>query len=487
MKLISKTKQKIINYSLGIGIPVIIAAAVVGGYYSSLSANPYKEYYRSPSSDAVPSFLASFYSATLRGARALVLPGYTLVDPLNAALENASFNKTGFFLVDEAYYGDCNTQVASVQFRADEGSFVSGIALAMYLNDYKEYFSNNDNKLTWATYGGDPYDAVLAFMSGFQKGIDWFNKTIVPKNPNYLPIEQMFISDQDNDNFSHSFGPSDGNAIIDKFLIKGVDCLIPVAGPQSIDAAAKISIKIDPRTKQPQRTIVVGVDSAMEDDKKTKNYKLPQVKGIKCPKYILPFSSMKKIDQILPIMFEKTNEGTPAVDNIGGLGYHSIGNIHNNGAGVSPAGEQYVVEAIKLLSPSVSNYNQAIEYIATLPDFINLAKKDPGEDNLASGIYNLMGIDYKYSVYTKGFLLPTLPDKKPVNIPDSKMTQAQWDEKKTFNLKGFVQKGNQKDSDKIKLILSSANSILHDAGFCQVSYLAIYYFYKKNDINIPII
>ncbi len=483
MKLSNKTKKIIIISSVLAGSAALLTGVAVGGYYSSVNANPYKEFYRTPASDTDTAFLSSYYSAQIYGAELLLLPGFSLNPSMSLALKNAKFNNMGFLLIDDAYSGESTSQVATVRYRVDEGSFVTGVAIGQYLNQYKDYFDVNGDGLTWGTYGGMNFPSVTSFMAGFQSGIDWFNKNIVPKKPGFQEIRQVVLGPTYNDNYANGFGPSDGNPIIDKFLVRGgqdsIDCLIPVAGPQTVSAVSKISVK------KGKRTIVVGVDSAIEDDKSVKGYTLPQVSGINCPKQILPFSSLKKIDTTVPQIINKINEGaTTQANNIGGFGFDSLGDINNNGVGVSKAGEQYVVDALKILDPSVSDYNAAINKLKTESQFNQYFTSNNGSGDFA-GVFKAGSGTFEYALPTAATQYAPVPKTKPADIPDAQMTQKQWESKLTFNLKGFIKDGVQSDEDKIKIVLSTSSSVLMDASFSQAAYLGLYYFYKEHNINIP--
>lgn len=492
MKILPSKKKRILKYSLGIGISAILTVTIVGGYLSSISKNPYKNYYRTPATDATQSFLSTFYSAVVDGANLLLLPGFTLINPLNLALEDSWFNKTGFLLIDEAYMGNrpyqdnsvyFSSQVSSVQFRADQGSFITGIAMAMYLNVYKEYFLKNDDKLTWSTFGGGDniYDAVVAFMSGFQKGVDWFNKYVVPKDKNLVPVEQIFLGNSFPDNFSGSFGPAGGNAIIDKFLVTTkTDCLIPIAGAQTADAVAKIA------GRQNQRTIVIGVDSPMELNKKIMNYKLPKDNKVPSPENILPFSSVKNIDEICSKIISKINDPSLNSNNgLHGFGWHNIGGISNNGVGVSTPGQEYFLQALKYVDQSLVDYREAIKKLNTFSEFSNLDKPNVnGIDNVYRGEYKVQQNIYNYQTNISGYEFPEMSENRPNGI-SKEISEVEWDKKRNFNLSNFIKLGNLKDKNKIKLILSSSDAILLDGGFSQVTYLAIFRFYKENNIKIP--
>lgn len=500
--VISKSSKLAIALSTSIPcIAAITTGVVVGGYFSSKNANPYKEYYRVPATDSTQSFLAAFNSSILHNARLLVLPGFTLNPPMTEALKINKFNKTGFLLIDDTYSGSATSQVASIQYRVDEGSFITGISIAMYLNEYKEYFMNNDGKLTWATYGGLNFSSVTSFMAGFQKGIDFFNNIIRPMNNNLRKVEQISLSQGANDlnnNYAGGFGPADGNSLIDKFLVKEVDCLIPVAGPQTMSAASKIVIGNKP-------TIVIGVDSAVEDDRTAKTYKLPKLtlhnnpdgSKPKQPEQVIPFSSLKKIPQTIPQMVQAINhqDSFPAEipeSKIGGFGVQSLGDVYNDGVGVSKPGELYFINAMKILNPSVIDNQSALKELNKYPEFskyfvsnssslIGTKTEEFFKDSFISG-----SSYFEYQLPINAKLYDPPPKQIPKEIESPNMSQKDWEEKLSFNLNGFIQKGAQSDSEKIKIILSTSSSILLDASFSQAAYLGVYYFLKDGyGINIP--
>lgn len=476
-------KKKILISSITCASGIFLISAAIGGYYSSCNSNPYKPFYRTIANDSKQALFSAYLAAKMDGAKLLLLPGFALKPSLELALNDPRFNNMGFLLIDDIYKGLSTTQVASLNFRVDEGSFITGISIGMYLNQYKDYFKKDDGQLTWGCYGGSNISPVTSYMGGFQQGIQFFNEKIVPSSEGLEPIQQIILGNSVGDNFAGGFGPTDGNAIIDKFLLKPIDCLIPVAGPQASSAASKIQQKN-------KRTIVIGVDSPLENNSLFNNYKLPNDPTCLSPTQIIPFSSLKKLETIIPKIITKMNDGSSNENNIGGLGYNSLGNIENNGVGVSQSGEKYFIDAIQKINPSSSNIDSALTYIKSQSEFTRLSEKQYSvyyaqqkPNYNPNPVENDKIGSFPYSIQLEGTQMePFNPNKVE---PTSNMNLNQWKEKENFNLKNFVTKGCQKDSDKIELILSTANSVLLDSSFAEASYIGMYTFFKENDINIP--
>lgn len=474
-------KNKILKISFGISLGVITIGAIVGGYSNSYNANPYRKYYRTTVSDSIQSVVATFRSAIENGAKLLILPGFTAYDPMIAALKQEVFNNTGFLLIDEKLKNDgtensvdkATSQVATIQFRTDEGSFITGIALAQYLNDHKDYFKQDDNKLTWGTYGGMNFSSVTSYMGGLQQGIEFFNNQIVPKDPKNLEkIHQVFLGDTNADNFAGSFASDGGNSIIDLFLQKNIDCLIPVAGPQASVAAAKIASKKD------KRTVVLGVDVALENSSVIKEYQLPD--GKDKPNSIVPFSSLKNISEITPKVMDAINKGINySLNNegVGGFGVNTLGNILNNGVGVSENGKKFFTKAFSTFkNNSPLSYDDALIELQSELAFKKLST-DEGLVFVANSTkFKYTDLPIKSTIYSKN------PKLKPNNY---NMTQEEWNLKSSFNLDNFIKDKVQSDDNKIKIIVTPSTAVLLDNSFNHSSYLALYFFFKTYNINIP--
>ena len=392
-----------------------ITGGIVGAYYANQSANPYRFYAANPTSANTTDLIQSYFAATVNGTKLLLLPGFNHIGPMTQALaispkENGPvynyISKTGFTLLDGSYgmpvfdsEGNLDTtvaqpiwssQVASMQFRTDLGSFITGIAMGEFLNEYQYYLGPGNDDLTWATYGGATFSSVTSYMGGLQRGIAFFNKYIVPyaKTPEGLPfkpIKQVFLNKEMSGNFASGFGPTDGNELIRSFLEKNVDFLVPVAGPQTQQAVRLVK-------QFGKKTVILGVDTAAEDDTNS-NLELPMVGTEKIngsteiggTNKIIQFSSMKKLDTAADLILnriEKGENGAPTEKDstIGGFGYQSLGTTQNNSVGVSEAGYQYFVRAVGLLAASEGKHEVSKEKIKEIFKVNNPEIDIPGTD-----------------------------------------------------------------------------------------------------------
>lgn len=492
-------KKKWIALAGSLLVAGAVTGIVAGGFMASKNADPYRTYYKQPTGNTVQDMVGSYYAAVIEGAKLLDLPGFTHQIPLQTAVAESRFDKTGFLLLDSDVVTPFTSQVATIQYRTDQGSFLVGIGLAMYLNDYKDYFSNGSNELTWATYGGLNFSSVTSYMAGFQNGIRWFNKNIVPLNPGkYLPLTEKFIGPANQDNFAGGFGPSQGNQLISRLLQLRVNALIPVAGPQAVSAVNMVA-------SQQLRTVVIGVDSPLEDSGTVKNLYLPKPTNSnqKYPGPIVPFSSLKNLDVTSDMMLRLINKGISYTDpdnnNIGGFGYNSLGTLANAGVGISKPGKPYFLQAMNLFNESLNNgtkidtYEQAVELLEKQPAYQHAISPEGMVFYSTNALNNNPPSNPKdfenNGAFT--FLLPEsgssykkMPIEVPNNLPNP-MTQQQWTQRRDFSLKGFVRDGVQEDSNKIKEILSSSTSILLDQSFSETAYLGIYLFYRYYNIKIP--
>ena len=474
---------------LGIGA---ISGIVAGGFASSKNADPYRTYYKQPTGDSVQDLISSYYAAVIEGARLLDLPGFTHQVPLETALPEQKFDNTGFMLLDSNAITPFTSQIATIQYRVDQGSFLVGIALGMYLNDYKDYFAPNATELTWATYGGWNFSSVTSYMAGFQNGIRWFNENIVPKHPGMLPLVEKFIGPTNNDNFAGGFGPSQGNTMIARLLQLGINALIPVAGPQSVTAVNMIAA-------QKLRTALIGVDSPLEKSGAVSNLYLPKPSSsnVKYPGRIVAFSSLKNLDTTSFQMMKYIDEGISYTDpgdhDIGGFGFNSLGTLANGGVGISDAGKPYFIQAMKLLKPSINTYQDAVSLLESEPGYQKAVSpegmvfwstpefnKNPPNDPKK---YNEHGA-FTFSLPLHGTAYPKMPMEVPSDLI-GKITQPEWTKRRDFNLKGFIVRGDQADTNKIKEILSSSTSILLDQSFSETTYIGLWMFFKYYQINIP--
>ncbi|MDE5599619.1 MAG: BMP family ABC transporter substrate-binding protein [Ureaplasma sp.] len=503
-------RNKLLIYSISIPTTTaVILGVTVGGYFLSYNSNPFLSYGKAPINSSIEAYQAVYYSYLINNANLMVLPGFSLAESMNASLLDPKYNDAAFLLIDSDYSGPSTSQVASAGFRSDQGSFVTGIAIAMYLNEYKEYFMENDEpnnkKLTWGTYGGMPFSSVSSFMVGIQLGIAWFNTEIANKYPDkYLPIEQITLGSNAGDNYSYGFGANDGDNLIERFLQYDIDCLVPVSGPQALTAANKIVSKN-------KRTIVIGVDSAAEDDSVIKTKKLPN--GLGVPenenKQIVPFSSLKNVGLMTYNILNNLQKGYSynQVDNnqsnIGGLGYQSLGTIENSCVGVSENGQKYFVNAMKIYDSNITTYEQATEKLKSIEVFNNLNTDDyrkfvvkPSLEGVeidinsyieaAKNISNRNEWQQYLPLPSQGMALESMSKEVPSDLTNN-FTQQDWDYKidAPNRIKKLLDPKTSGFDNRIKIALSTPTSVLLDASFSQSCYDGVAAFYKNNKVYLP--
>ena len=544
-----------------------IAGATVGGYISNQHANPYREYMSAPIGNSNSDMIQSYFASIENGSKLLMLPSYTHTSSLTQALDISKqsneplferMNQAGFILLDDAYgmpiFDSQNkldnsvsqplwtSQVASVKFRTDLGSFLTGIAVGEFLNEYQYYFAPNQNdKLTWATYGGATYSSVTGYMGGLQRGIRWFNENIVPYAKNqdnlaYKPIEQVFINSELSGNFTNGFGLTDGNQLINLFLDKNVSLLIPVAGPQTQQAVRLIK-------QRNKKTIVLGVDSAMENDTNT-NLDLPilgskEINGslaIGGTNKIIQFSSMKKLDSASKQIIEMINKGQSLPESnktIGGFGYQSLGTTQNGSVGVSETGYSYFIKAIHIFEKQHLNsqkivdinidfndskqvlveYERCVELLENQPFFNELNKPENKvyytDPNWFSKTEVSANYSWKYTDLPNSGtpMMPLIKEQlgdwvNYVYSSESKLTQNQrlqalndWFSKNeqtinirhSFNLTNQLNESNYHNNHSlIKVIVNTPDTPLLDKGFCQTAYMGLVEYWRSKNVFLPL-
>ena len=562
-----------------------VTGGVVGGSIANQHANPYRAYSSTPVGSSNSDLIQSYFAAAVNGTRLLLLPGYIHTIPLVQALsvtpeENQPMydylNNVGFVLLDDSYgmptfkgnqvdtsvsQALWTSQVASVTFRTDLGSFLTGIAVGEFLNEYQYYFGD-DGKLTWATYGGATFSSVTGYMGGLQRGIRWFNENIVPyattkDGKPYKTVDQVFINNSKTGNFVDGFGITDGNQLITSFLEKNVDMLMPVAGPQTQQAVRLIK-------QFKKKTIVLGVDTAAEDDTNT-NLELPvlgsqEVNGSKAiggTNKIIQFSSLKKLDNASDQIMQNINNGvklpTTSSDDssefIGGFGYQSLGTTKNRSVGVSQAGYQYFIKAMKVWEKTKGNVskqhisqedmNQILDstlnlsneqlsseyekYVQTISnqDFFkalnnsenkvyftipNWKEDTPQDQGNTSWSYadlqnegrQMMPLDknelpnWFNNVYLK------MPGNENLTEQDKQerlQSLYQWmdDNQKTieirskFNLKNQLEKKEYDENHSlIKVVSTTPVTPLLDKSFCQSTYMGLVAYWRSKEVYLPV-
>ena len=366
-------KKLLVALSSLLGASAIVGLITAGYTVNNYNDNAY-QYATIPVGSSTAYLIQSYFSSAVNGSKLLYLASYLHTTPLTNALNisranNAPINKylgnTGFVLIDDQFglpkfdskslfdltvdQPIWSTNVAAAQFRTDLGSFITGITLGEFLNENQSYFLD-DGKLTWSTYGALPYSSITSFMGGMQKGINWFNENIVPKKDGYKEVEQVMIGSSYNQNFAGSFDVTAGNNIVNELLAKNVDVIFPVAGAQVSQVVRLIK-------QSNKKTVVVGVDSAVEENSSI-NLDLSTNTNLGYKNKIVQFSSTKNIADVvekITTIIDKpsvltSNSNNDEWSDLGGLGYSSLGTVKNNGVGVSDAGKPYFIKAMNIFN-----------------------------------------------------------------------------------------------------------------------------------------
>ncbi|MDE7112183.1 MAG: BMP family ABC transporter substrate-binding protein [Malacoplasma sp.] len=333
--------------------------------------------------------LTSYKYAVTNGSELIVATGFNQQDALQKLTSDSEkyeewknfFENTGFVFVDGAMATDYNgnksnpNNVASVSFRADDGSFLAGIAAAVFLNENKEYFlkDNKIKRLGVSSYVGLALDSTLSYMSGFRLGIHYWNTVMQPliktidgtekteKIYWVTPGDSSQDSGWDINNFvSGSFSATEPKVeqITKNMRANDANVIFPIAGPQTALTVNQIA------SNKQARTIVIGVDTAQENDPSLSKTRLDEEGSNVGNGQVLQFSSVKNIthstNSILQAIVndqnkndsygwnatdEKPNtQSEKASDTWYGLGWNNVGTLNNGSVGVSDIGLKYVID-----------------------------------------------------------------------------------------------------------------------------------------------
>ncbi|WP_159202903.1 BMP family ABC transporter substrate-binding protein [Mycoplasmoides pneumoniae] len=349
--------------------------------------------------------IATFKNIKNDGSDVIVATGFNQQEALQAIssddrrylADKNDLAKVGFIFVDgqiEKEYNVINKtpqfrstplNISSVAFRSDDGSFLTGVATAVYLNLNQDYFlkkngatNNSSQDLNVSGFVGVPIPSTLSFLNGFRLGIAYFNEVIYThlsdaettsdnksnsssaSNSVLVQLKQMQGNDkkikkikwispkQGSDNNSNlsiddhksgSFSSTEPRAttIINNLLDKGVSAIIPVAGPQ-------VNLAVNEVARRKAHTAIIGVDSAQEllDINQDAPDKDQLIKG---NKKIIPFSSIKALDVAIENMLIAIQKGS---DNNGykGFGYNNIGTVGTSSVGISEAGYEFLIDPV---------------------------------------------------------------------------------------------------------------------------------------------
>ena len=382
---------------------------------SSYSDGNYSADSIKPTSDDNKGFINA-YTAAINDTQksslskgSILLAGYLHETPIVQfiAQHYDIFEKVSYILLDGYFPND---HISSVSFRSDQAAFLCGISICQYLQSrYDDVYSKvNDGKLAVGTFGGMPLPTVTSFMGGFEWGIYFFNNFILPKYNGYNDWDQttrekrtidLISAGKSTSFYTNSFNTGDARLLVQQLLTQGADAILPVAGPQTIDAVNEVRCEQSP-------TVVIGVDTDQENGQLAKYTSLsPLNYGDK----IIQFSAQKNLAGLASLILQAQakgirgyyydrdgihyldydgvplkNEVTQYSDKIshsfiGNAGYLSVGNVSNGGVMISKGddtkfspedpfggtGWNSLRDAMVTIAPEAhfTNYNDIIEYL----------------------------------------------------------------------------------------------------------------------------
>ena len=364
-------------------------------------------YWTRPTQDS-SLFFQSIYDEVAKKRKVIHLCGFNHITPLNSIGEiktNNDGKKYKFFDSDFGnaayilYDGDIsnNQNIASVSFRADQSAFLTGIACCVELLKNAETYHKNGREMAIGIFGGVMIPTVLVFMGGIERGIELFNNHILPniiggivnndpktiadfpnlkktaqtewKIENKKKLIDELIDEfsikiislgKQSSHFSGSFTCGDAIGLVKQFLNRDASAIIPVAGPQIVDAVNEIK-------NQNATCFVIGIDTACEngDIQKKMSYcdktidKLKQ--HSKQQNNIIKFSALKNIGHIAKkqneLLRQKWNWDITDKDgskpdpkkSVCSIGFRTNANILNGGSHISYDGWYFAMQGFKYL------------------------------------------------------------------------------------------------------------------------------------------
>lgn len=362
--------------------------------------------WRKPGSDD-QSRINTYINSKNDGSNIIVATGFNQ----NNALQKISnkndpnhgeLSDTGFVFVDGAIdtsTGSDPTNIASVSFRADEGSFLAGIATAVYLNLNQDYFkpikdASGNTSIGVSSFVGLALPSTVSYLNGWRLGLLYWNQYLAKHldlekagDDKVLPISWV-TSDGKVDTTagldiksyaSNSFNANEPTAttLTLNMVKNGASFIFPIAGPQT-------QLVVNQIQQMGGHTAVLGVDTPQEN---VTNLQKPLSDApLTSDTFInnsIPFSSLKKLDYATEKILNAIHTG--AVSNgYYGFGYNNIADLSNGGVGISNQGLSYLIDPFLDASTSsnVTENNFDFKTVTSKPILKNLvstksAKQDP--------------------------------------------------------------------------------------------------------------
>ena len=182
------------------------------------------------------------------------------------------FKDTGFIFVDGAMatsFGSSQsnpTNVASISYRADDGSFLVGLATAVYLNEnWDLFYDAKPSTIGASSFVGLPIPSTVSLLNGFRLGLMYWNKIahLITLDDGQAAIPIQWISPTDsftiNDFASGSFDANEqkASAITRSLIAKDAKVIFPIAGPQT-------ALVVNTIAQSNKNVAVIGVDTPQE-------------------------------------------------------------------------------------------------------------------------------------------------------------------------------------------------------------------------------
>ncbi|KAF0851282.1 MAG: BMP family ABC transporter substrate-binding protein [Spiroplasma poulsonii] len=230
-------------------------------------------------------FKTAYITASIAGAKTLILPGFIHGNTIGWA---ATLANNIIFIDGSGQNIHKNMDqkeswvdnVVGILFQKEIAGFLAGLVTAMWLNLHQTQFNG---QLGIGTYGGmDNPIGVSNYLWGFLLSADIFNEIINNNSlyPNLHHLKQDILTllqgisptlkglqpinkvqtvlNKNESWFSQSFNQGDGKVISDYLISKQANVIFPVAGPQTQDTIDRIKYN-EAKAK------VVGVDTAQAE------------------------------------------------------------------------------------------------------------------------------------------------------------------------------------------------------------------------------
>lgn len=363
--------------------------------------------WRKPGTDD-QSRINAYINAKNDGSNIIVATGFNqnsalqqISNPTNA--NHGELSNTGFVFVDGAINttstGSNPTNIASVSFRADEGSFLAGIATAVYLNLNQNYFTpikdaSGNSSIGVSSFVGLALPSTVSYLNGWRLGLLYWNQYLVKHldlektgDSKVLPISWV-TSDGKVDTTtgldiksytSTSFSANEplATTLTLNMVKNGASFIFPIAGPQT-------QLVVNQIQQMGGHTAVLGVDTPQEN---VTNLQKPLSDAPPTSSTFInnsiPFSSLKKLDYATENILNAIKTGKVS-SGYYGFGYNNIADLSNGGVGISDQGLSYLIDPFLGASTSSNVTNKTFDFntVTSKPILKNLvstksAKQDP--------------------------------------------------------------------------------------------------------------